>query len=152
MLGRFVFTSSLSRRSSRGFRVGSSRFGFCCCESGLLNVFTISIPIHPLFAIQSATSAAPSPIPASRTRTVLWRCSAILIWVRPRPITCSGGPRDFYRLFPPPTRRETSTSVDPPLQGLSKILRLGRSDPSSTRPTHPFAGLVRERLERIEVR
>jgi hypothetical protein len=53
MLRRFAFTSSLSRRSSPGFRVGPTRFGFCCCERGLLSVFTISVPIHPSFAIQS---------------------------------------------------------------------------------------------------
>src|SRR5438105_6176 len=53
ILGRFVFTSSFSRRSSPGFGVGPTRFGFCCCERGLLNVFTISVPIHPSFAIQS---------------------------------------------------------------------------------------------------
>src|ERR1700720_3967519 len=44
ILGRFVFTSSFSRRSSPGFRMGPTRFGFCCCERGLLIVFTISIP------------------------------------------------------------------------------------------------------------
>src|ERR1700722_15216593 len=38
------FTSSFSRRSSPDFRMGPTRFGFCCCERGLLNVFTISIP------------------------------------------------------------------------------------------------------------
>jgi hypothetical protein len=53
ILGRFAFTSSLSRRSCHGFRVGSRRFGFCCCKRGLLYVFIISIPIHPLFANQS---------------------------------------------------------------------------------------------------
>jgi hypothetical protein len=36
-----------------GFRVGSRRLGFCCCERGLLSVFTISIPIHPIFANQN---------------------------------------------------------------------------------------------------
>src|ERR1700719_4582829 len=53
MLGRFVFISSFSRRSRSGFRMGSTRFGFCCCERGLLSVFTILISIHPSFAIQS---------------------------------------------------------------------------------------------------
>src|SRR6202049_4211924 len=38
ILGRLVFTSSFSRRSSPGLRTGSTRFGSCCCERGLLNV------------------------------------------------------------------------------------------------------------------
>src|ERR1700730_17696966 len=46
MLGRLALTSSFSRRSSPGFRMGPTRFGFCCCERGLLNVFTMSISIH----------------------------------------------------------------------------------------------------------
>ena len=62
MLGRFVFTSSFSRRSSPGFSTGSNRFGFCCCERGLLNVSIISIPIHPsIIRNSNATSAARSP-------------------------------------------------------------------------------------------
>jgi hypothetical protein len=40
--------------------MGPTRLGFCCCERGL-NVFTISIAIHPLFACKAAGSAA-SPI------------------------------------------------------------------------------------------
>src|SRR5260370_37094600 len=47
MLGRFVLAPSFSRRWSSGFQMGPSRFGFCCSDRGLLNVFTISIPsIH----------------------------------------------------------------------------------------------------------
>ena len=54
ILGRFVFTSSFSRRSSPGFRMGPTRFGFCCCERGLLNVFTISIPSIRALEISSS--------------------------------------------------------------------------------------------------
>src|SRR5437588_1536768 len=68
MLGRFALTSSLSRRSSRGCPVGSTRFGFCCCETGPLNVFTIAISIHPLFEIQGCRPAAHSPNPGDVPR------------------------------------------------------------------------------------
>src|ERR1700719_651073 len=54
ILGRFVFTSSFSRRSSPGFRMGPTRFGFCCCERGLLIVFTISIPSIRALEISSS--------------------------------------------------------------------------------------------------
>src|ERR1700730_1507109 len=54
ILGRFVFTSSFSRRSSPGFRMGPTRFGFCCCETGLLIVFTISIPSIRALEISSS--------------------------------------------------------------------------------------------------
>src|SRR6266446_6085267 len=47
MLGRFAFTSSLSRRSSSGVSTGATRFGSCFCESVLLSIFIISYqPIH----------------------------------------------------------------------------------------------------------
>src|SRR5262249_37285925 len=59
MLGRFVFISPFSRRSRPGFRMGSTWFGCCCCDRGLLNVFTISNTIHSLFAIQSCCLAYP---------------------------------------------------------------------------------------------
>src|SRR5208282_2755298 len=72
MLGRFALTSSFSRRSSRGFRVGSRRFGFCCCDRGLPNVLIISHPFHLLFAIKAVIAAAQSQ---HRPRAVRWRCS-----------------------------------------------------------------------------
>ena len=68
-LGRFVFTSFFSRRSSRGFWVGSRWFGFRCCERGLLSVFTMSIPIHPLFTNESCHLGC--------SVAQWWRCSAI---------------------------------------------------------------------------
>src|SRR5437763_14931564 len=68
MLGRFALTSSFSRRSSRGCPIGSTRFGFCCCETGPLNVFTIAISIHPLFEIQGCRPAAHSPHPGDVPR------------------------------------------------------------------------------------
>src|SRR5580700_1426778 len=54
ILGRFVLTSSFSRRSSPGFRMGPTRFGFCCCERGLLIVFTISMPSIRALEISSS--------------------------------------------------------------------------------------------------
>src|ERR1700730_6069929 len=54
ILGRFIFTSSFSRRSSPGFRMGPTRFGFCCCERGLLIVRTISIPSIRALEISSS--------------------------------------------------------------------------------------------------
>src|SRR4029077_3313719 len=42
MLGRFAFTSSLSRRSSSGLSMGTTRFGSCFCETVLLSIFIIS--------------------------------------------------------------------------------------------------------------
>src|SRR5271166_5213808 len=68
MLGRFAFTSSFSRRSSRGFRVGSRRFGFCCCDRDLPNVLIISHLFHLLFAINSVIAVAQSQhLPARRS-------------------------------------------------------------------------------------
>src|SRR5260370_40782585 len=85
MLGRFDCASSFSRRSSLGFQMGPTRFGFCCCERGLLSVFTISVPIHPSFAIQScrfgcSLAQAQHPIPVPLPRDVPLR----LLLVRPR--------------------------------------------------------------------
>ena len=80
-LGRFDFTSSFSRKSSPGFSMGSTPFGFCRCEIGPLNVFTISIPIHPLFAIQRCRLRCSLAHPSIPNRTVPWRCSVTLIWV-----------------------------------------------------------------------
>ena len=37
MLGRFAFTSSLSRRTSSGLSTGVTRFGSCFCKSGPLS-------------------------------------------------------------------------------------------------------------------
>ena len=59
-------------------------FGFCCCERGLLNVFPISISIHPFFAIQADHLGCSLAHPSILNRTVPWRCSVTLIWVRPR--------------------------------------------------------------------
>src|SRR5262249_58354416 len=62
MLGGFVFISSFSRRSRPGFRMGSTRFGCCCCDRGLLNVFTISIPSIHYSQFKAAASPSPSSI------------------------------------------------------------------------------------------
>ena len=97
MLGRFAFTSSFSRRSSCGFRVGSRRFGFSCCERGPLGVFTKSIPIHPLFAIQSRALADPSIL----NRTVPWRGSVTLIWGPSSPQSPACMAKRFLSPLPP---------------------------------------------------
>src|SRR5271169_1546694 len=73
MLGRFAFTSFFSRRSSRGFRVGSRRFGFCCCDRGLPNVLIISHPFHLLFAINAVIAAAQSQHRPARRSLAMFR-------------------------------------------------------------------------------
>src|SRR6516164_3200341 len=59
MLGRFVFTSSFSRRSSLGSSTGETRFGSCLCKNGSLTAFTISYQsIHRSLAMFRITDMA----------------------------------------------------------------------------------------------
>src|SRR5258708_4877404 len=80
MLGSFALTSSFSRRSSRGYPMGLSRFVLCFCESGPLNVFTISCPIHRSFANQSCrlgcSLAHPGDVPRYSYGSVLAQSDA----------------------------------------------------------------------------
>jgi hypothetical protein len=74
MLGRFAFTSSFSRRSSRGFRMGSRRFGFCCCDRrGLLNVLIHLAPIPSIFVINPVIAAAQSQHRPARRSLAMFR-------------------------------------------------------------------------------
>src|SRR5260370_42646292 len=51
--------------------MGPTRFGFCCCERGPLNVFTMSISIHPLFSIPKLPSKLlPRPSPPEPNRSL----------------------------------------------------------------------------------
>jgi hypothetical protein len=59
--------------------MGPTRFEFCCCERGLRNVFTISISIHPSFAIQSCRLGCSLAHPSIPNRTVPWRFSVTLM-------------------------------------------------------------------------
>src|SRR5260370_7289419 len=133
MLGRFAFTSSFSRRSSPGFPMGSNRFGFCCCERGLLNLAIISIPIHPLFAIQTLPRLLARPMPVSDPHTVPWRCSATLIWVRPRQ-SHALVKRRFQSPPPHPSRSASFTSL---VQSGCPGGSLHQSPPSNRPPPPP---------------
>src|SRR5258708_37008028 len=119
-LGRFAFTSFLSRRSSRGCPMGSPRFGFCCCERGLLSVFTISIQIHPLFAIERCYAAAclrnlSTSLGAVPRGVQCHSYGSVLA-----PITCPHERGDFLSRPPHPALRSTSGRTPGLSQGLRK--------------------------------
>lgn len=110
--------------------MGSTRFGFCCCERGLLSVSTISIPIPLLFAISKPLGrllARPMPVPDPHA--VPFRCSATLIWVRPCLITGSAGEEDFCRLFRTRIRSAAKTRDEP-----NEVDRVPRDDEGRRNP------------------
>src|SRR6267142_586084 len=80
MLGRFAFTSPLSRRSSSGLSMGATRFGSCFCNSGPLKIFVISYQFIHYSQFEASTLAARSLYRRTDPGGVLWRCSATLIW------------------------------------------------------------------------
>src|SRR5215469_7696587 len=56
MLGRFALASSFSRRSSPGFSIGSTGFGFRFWERAFPSVCIMSIHIHQIPLFKAAIS------------------------------------------------------------------------------------------------
>ena len=125
MLGRFVFTSSLPRRSSSGLSKGSNGFGFCFCESGPLSIVFISHQsIHyshlkPRRWLLARPIAAPIRVPFPGDVPHHSYGSVLA------PIICSLGVRRFPSPSPHPSHRDTTIPVDPRLFGLSKTFSIG---------------------------